>query len=260
MEMLKKFKILILVMVVGCMILPNVSQAAYQSRPGFTALYNTSASDFFVNIRKMETSSGPMGLSMSENYIYSGGDGNGIDVHMIKNSEWGAVAMLALSGYGGGTQSNIGTYTTGSSNYTGVYGMGNSNYEYTATFATSDGTTVDTSNSYVKTLQTAAGGSGVSSRYYDLYYNKNLEATNQDSFYEYNYKKYGGSNILDHHGDAIYEIIGMFTGTHNTTTSGNPWFRRGGSNGGGVLASSNIDGNAGSSYTSRAVVVCGSGL
>ena len=262
--MKKKILVSFLILMVVTLIVPMFSQAAYQVRPNFNPLVNTTAPDFFYNIRLMETSEGPMGLNMSKDNIYTGGDGNGIDVHMMKNTEWGAAAMLAISGYGAGSQASVNSsgYTTG--NYTGIYGMGNNgNWEYMSTLVTKDGTTVDTTSSYAKALV----DKNISSKYYDLYDVKNLTSYNQyDAFYARNYSgatDYAGTKNF--HGDAIFETISLFTTTYPSGTryyvyASFPFFLRGYSSSGGVLSSSNGSWSATSSIGSRAVVVCGSGL
>ena len=44
-------------------------------------------------------------LNMETNSVYGWGtSGNGIDTHLMKNSEWGAIAYLSKSAYGKGTE------------------------------------------------------------------------------------------------------------------------------------------------------------
>lgn len=54
------------------------------------------------HIRTMETKNQAMGLeeSIEEQSMQSASGSNGIDVHMIKSTEWGTVAILSASGYG----------------------------------------------------------------------------------------------------------------------------------------------------------------
>ena len=234
------------------------SFAAYQIRPNYSALRNTPATDFFHDIRVMETKDGPMGLDMpnEENNIYQGYGSNNIDVHMIKNTEWGAVAMLSMSGYGAGDEKA--QYSTG--NLTGVNNLGyDANWEYTASLVSKDGTTIDESNANAKLLKDKK----IDKRYYDLYYvNSNISnSTQQEQFYKYNYKAADSSATIDHHGDAYYEVKDIFTGTgkYNTCPAG-PFFGRGGSGYGGVFASNYYGGYASTGSGTRAVVVCGAGL
>ncbi len=72
-----------------------------------------------TEIRKMEQLGGAMGLSESINSdLTTNGDPNNIDVHMQKNTEYGALAILSASSYGNPSKVNDGETTTG--NATGV--------------------------------------------------------------------------------------------------------------------------------------------
>lgn len=92
-------------------------------------LVDKTSSQFFALIRQMESSTGPMGLN-AEIDSSTGAEtsqSNGIDVHMIKNTEWGAVTLLMDSDFGAkaaGTGTSLAEdvrSTTG--NATGVYEM-----------------------------------------------------------------------------------------------------------------------------------------
>lgn len=202
----KTFIALIIMIIAVSLIFCNKSYAAYQIRPNYAALRNTPVTTFWPEIRKMETSGGPLGLNMDEKYIYSGGDNNGLDIHMIKNSEWGAVAMLSMSGYG--SANGTSQYSTG--NYTGVHNLGyDTNWEFTSTLVTTDGQNPDRSNSNANTLLTGKDGVGMASKYYDLYYvGKDITTNGQkDTFFKYNY---GADAKIQHHGDAYQEVDGIF--------------------------------------------------
>ena len=124
-------------------VLTSDVNAALQSRPGVTPLVNTSANTFFKEIRNMEAEGGVLGLSATFEEVTIGtgsyektwketSDSNDIDAHMIKNSEWGAVAILSNSKYGAGIGGvkNTSSSTTGgdvtnstTGNAYGVFGM-----------------------------------------------------------------------------------------------------------------------------------------
>ena len=155
--------------------------------------------DIFNRCREMQTS------NASTYGINS--DSNIIDTHMMKNSEWGAVAYLAQSSYGrnkheveidtdnGSYVSNISQSTTG--NITGIYNMSGSEWEYVAGY-------VNNGNSNL----TKYGASLVSAnaKYKDVY-SKGSSDTNSSN-YTANSSKYG---------DAIYE-----TSTQGTEV--NSWY------------------------------------
>ena len=217
----------------------------------------------------METESGPMGLKATlDGTSYNDSSSNGIDVHMIKNTEWGAILMLSLSAYGGGTQSQIQTYSTGNDNYTGVYGLGNTDiWERTMTMVSTDGSSISTSNSYASTFKSM----GIDSKYYDLYYaTSGMSYDSYDSFYEYNYASAGGTVKSNggrgFYGDGIYEMYSMLEAYYPSNPyrrvvyPGVPFFLRGARSAGGALSSNYNNGNAYSNVTTRAVVVSEAGL
>ena len=87
--------------------------------PNVSSLRNNNVSNFFYGIRSMERDGNGFGF-----------EGNSVDIHMMKNSEWGAVAYLSQSMYGKYGNSNYidsakeifqnksTTYITGNSNGT----------------------------------------------------------------------------------------------------------------------------------------------
>lgn len=111
--------IIITSMAFGAMVLNGTtsSKAVLQSNGNTGATYNLS--DWMINVRKMEELGGAMGLSETLNSnLTSSSSSNGIDVHMQKNTEYGALAILSASSYGNPNKVNDGETTTG--NATGV--------------------------------------------------------------------------------------------------------------------------------------------
>ena len=103
----------------GAMVLlgTSSSKAVLQANGNDGATYNLS--DWMMNVRKMEELGGAMGLSESINdNLTSSSSSNNIDVHMQKNTEYGALAILSASSYGNPNKINSGETTTG--NATGV--------------------------------------------------------------------------------------------------------------------------------------------
>jgi len=140
---------------------------------------------------------------------------NQVDAHMMKNTEWGAVAYLShsiygknaeitinsnssyITGGGSGTSyiTNVGMSTTGT--VYGVYDMSGCGYEYVM-------------GNYNKT----AGSSGltvtgINGKYVDIYTGASV-----------------GNSIM---GDAVGETAGWYGDYTNFVTSSYPWFIRGGS-------------------------------
>ncbi len=103
----------------GAMVLLGTgsSKAVLQANGNDGATYNLS--DWMMNVRKMEELGGAMGLGETINdNLTSSGASNNIDVHMQKNTEYGALAILSASSYGNPGKVNDGETTTG--NATGV--------------------------------------------------------------------------------------------------------------------------------------------
>ncbi len=78
--------------------------------------------NWLLNIRKMEETGGTLGLTDTINttdLTSSASQSNNLDVHMQKNTEYGAMAILSASAYGNPNKINDGETTTG--NKSGVY-------------------------------------------------------------------------------------------------------------------------------------------
>lgn len=225
---MKKIKILAIICALA--MATNV-HAALQSRPGVDAK-NASVSDFFKLIREMEATGGVMGLNA--NFARNSTTGeyeettetNSVDVHMCKNTEWGAAAMLASSDYGAGNNNITNTYDKTNKTYgvtasttgdmTGVFGMygGSAFEEYVAGAIISK---MNSSDSYCGYLTKAAP------RYMDSY----MEGTSYQDLSRYI------------PGDATYEMKTFRGGTSVFIYNTDPIFVRGGS---GMLASSSENG------------------
>ncbi len=144
---MKKIKILA---ITCALIMTTNVHAALQSRPGVYVKNYLTPSEFFKQIREMETSNGALGLnSMFEEDATTKEykettQTNNIDSHMIKNTEWGAAVMLSASDYGAGVGNVVNSYshstmlygdtssTTG--NKSGIYGLniGPTQHEFVA--------------------------------------------------------------------------------------------------------------------------------
>ena len=202
------------------------SNAVLESRPDSASLVNKTASEFFALIRKMETQEGPLGLNatITEEGTETS-QSNNIDVHMIKNTEYGTVGMLAASIYGANSSYGYKSGTT-TGNATGIYQMGTGangdKAEYVA------GILGTSTSSYIKNIKNAP------SRYWDNYTTEQVSKP----------------------GDGMLEI-GWRAGLSWVSSSYPVFFR---DNLGGVFYTSRDNGCSYSSYSSRGVVVVGAGL
>lgn len=226
MKIHKKICTIIVLILIGIVGLAGNVHANVQSvKNSNRGLTNTTASEFFSVIRKMESSGGPMGLNatISDAGVETGT--NNIDTHMIKNTEWGAMVMLMDSEYGS-RQSGAGDTTTSSStgNVTGVYEIF-SGYEYIAGM-------LDNNSSY----------------------NTNLHNTIQDGRSKY-VNVYSSSSVEYKIGDATEETKKWLSASNaDYPTSQYPVFRRGPT---GAFSYRFYSGKGGADTSTRAVVVCG---
>lgn len=122
---LKKRMIIIGMTVILCILLNlnKVEAAALQINEGTPAIRNVN--EWIIEIRKMQEAGGALGLTDTINYDESNPEssdltsGNkSLDIHMEKNTEYGAMAILSASSYGNPNKINDGDTTTG--NKTGV--------------------------------------------------------------------------------------------------------------------------------------------
>jgi hypothetical protein len=208
--------------------------------------------------------------------------GNNIDTHMMKNSEWGAVAYLSGSSYGKNAEiwiNNSNNYTTGwagtsvsaaasttgceftynidngqqastTGNIYGIYDMSGGAWEYTLDYVDngdanlSNGSVILSANSKYKTI-----------------YSK---ATTDSDINNY-------ALAISKKGIVAYET--STTGTDSTSWNGDysfmlrtdkPWFIRGGSydctSGAGVFTFNAYYGGANSNFSFRASILVGAGL
>jgi len=234
------------------------------SLPNNQPIVSKSISELFYAVRNIE----------SDNNIY-GLNPNEVDTHVIKNTEWGAIAYLTQSKYG--RCNNKTCSEVGINNYynSGLKtGCGNN-----------PGSSSDTTcNSYVNALASTTGNiTGV----YDMSggaweyvmanmqdENKNFVTNNSlftESINSIYYDSYNYSiNSLDLSnsilGDGIRETVkiynsitgGWYYDNVNFFSAGNHWLRRGGSNsdlnGSGLFSSYFIDGSADTFTTTRTII------
>ena len=161
----KKFWAFILMAVFAVLMPFGNVKAALQSNPNtqYKDTDKKTSTDWIKQIREMETGQGSMGLNetLNENLTASS-ESNNIDVHMMRSTEYGAIAILSASGYGNPqTLQNSSTKTT-TGNKTGVYFSGG-NYEFVAGGLS------------------GSAYNGVDKRYYDAYGTNNSTAKAGDA-------------------------------------------------------------------------------
>ena len=196
------------------------SKAVLQANGNESAIYTIE--DWMLNVRKMEELGGAMGLEEILNTdLTSSSTSNNIDVHMEKNTEYGALAILSASSYGNPNKVEDGNTTTGNS--TGV--VMKINREWVAAF--------DQNRVY-----------GEASRYSNLY-ERNTEK-NGDATEETKGWHGSGTSVWFDQGMMARSLLGSIFSFHAS------WRPVAGTSGYGAYSSS--------TYATRAVVVSGEGL
>lgn len=219
--------ILITILIMSAVILFNTKEvnAGLQSNPNTNNAKKTDIlMNWMKNIRAIETTGGAMGFNetIDSTTLKATSDSNGIDIHMMKTTEYGAIAILSASGYGNSSNDRALTTTTG--NKTGVI-INQSNWEWNA------------------------GGlegyifSGVSSKYYNTYTGSNTSARVGDAL---------GSNSTSNPGCAGWHSA---DGSDWCGSRYGPYFGRGC---GGIF--SFVDPRANYGYYGRGVAVVGQGF
>lgn len=132
MKKTRKKYLMILFLALSITILPMGGvKAALQANPNTHAKKTDAPTNWMSNIRKMEETNGAMGLSESLNSDLTSKESNNIDVHMMRVTEYGAIAILSASGYGNTKTLQNSSIKTTTGNKTGIYFTGN-NWEYNA--------------------------------------------------------------------------------------------------------------------------------
>ena len=218
-----KVKLLALAIMLVTMTLMPVGQvkAALQANPNTQYTKQDSATNWISNFRKMEIAGGAMGLNETLNTDLTSSSGsNGIDVHMMRTTEYGAIAILSASGYGNPSNAQAITSTTG--NETGII-LNTNNWEWTAG---------GLQGSIFK---------GVNSRYFDTYTDNQSSARVGDAL---------GSSTTTNPGAERWHSASY----SDWVNSSSPYIIRGS---GGIFS---FYRNNGYGYYGRGVVVCGAGL
>ena len=204
-------------------------QAVLQSNPNTHYKKKDYSQYWMTNFRNMEATGAALGLKETKNStsMLSTSESNNLDSHMMRRTEYGAIAILSASGYGNPKKLQESTIKTTTGNETGLY------YKGTA-------------------WEWIAGGyspnvfKNVDVRYYDSYNSKNTSAKVGDAL---------GTKDTTNPG---------CTGWHVASSSewldggSNIYFLRGS---GGLFSYYGYTASKTTSlYASRGVVVCGEGL
>lgn len=147
MKLKNKFLLGVLTISSVCMILqPNKVNAALQSNGGTSA--RKTANDWILQIRQMQELGGTLGRTDTVSTTNLISNATDLDIHMEKNTEYGAMAILSASSYGNPNKIEDGDTTTGNS--TGI--VMNINKEWVAAFNYTDSTNLKNASSRYKNI------------------------------------------------------------------------------------------------------------
>lgn len=134
---MKKLRIVKQILVTGILLLGILmtggtsSQAALQANmTTHNAKATKTGAQWIEQIRQMEATGQTMGLNETLNTDLTSKTSNNIDVHMMRTTEYGAVAILSASGFGNPKKLSEVSIKSSTGNVTGVY-MGD-RWEWTA--------------------------------------------------------------------------------------------------------------------------------
>ena len=145
----QKLNILLGIIIFAIIVLvTNKSNAGLQSNGDTPATKNIN--DWMIEVRKMQTSGGTLGLSDTINESNLTSNNTNLDIHMEKNTEFGAMALLSASAYGKPDRINDGETTTG--NKSGIYI--NINKEWVAAGTINNSTKYKAASSRYKNIYT----------------------------------------------------------------------------------------------------------
>ena len=123
-SMIRIILVAIIITAMSIILLPSKVNAVLQANGGTPVKYTIN--NWLLYIRQMQTTGGALGLTDTINGNLTSGNTN-LDIHMEKNTEYGAMAILSASSYGmGSTPIKSGETTTG--NATGIKIMINSEW------------------------------------------------------------------------------------------------------------------------------------
>ncbi len=131
-RLVKKVLIIVIMILLTMIILIGESNASLQANPNTHYQKRDYVASWVKGIRYMEKSGEAMGLNETFNEdLTSESESNNIDVHLMRSTEYGAIAILSASGYGNPQTLQQSAIKTTTGNNTGIYFSG-TNWEWVA--------------------------------------------------------------------------------------------------------------------------------
>ena len=209
------------------LIIPNKTNAALQSNGGTPA--KKALGTWMLQIRQMQELGGTLGRTDTVSTENLSSNVTDLDIHMEKNTEYGAMAILSASAYGNPSKINDGETTTGNS--TGI--VINLNKEWVAAGELTDVSNFTNAKSRYKNKYLASGyiaKIGDAMKETDGWH-----GSDKDSKWLYYYQKSSYAGIVRAYKDSLFSYYCI------ADTFGD-------------------DANASKSWGSRACIVVGTGL
>ena len=131
-ELNKKFLLIVSIIMLLILISMGESKATLQANPNTHLKKGDLTLNWIRNVRNMEKTGEALGLSeIINDDLTASSESNGIDMHMMRSTEYGAIAILSASGYGNPQILQESEIKTTTGNKTGVYFSG-ADWEHTA--------------------------------------------------------------------------------------------------------------------------------
>ena len=231
----KKY-LMIIVLVVALLLLgANNSHAVLQANGGTLATDGNGQRNWILKIRQMESLGGTLGLTetIDSTTLLPTSKSNNLDIHMEKNTEYGAIAILSASSYG--NPNVIGKGGTSTGNKTGIVFTHNDSWsglEVVAAYAEGD-----------------TNKKTISQKYYNSYkYNSSTSSANA---------KIGDATIetANWHGSKYDRALESLIGSYGCI------LRRGGTyNYSSVFQINRLEATTTYLTSARAIMICGEGI
>ena len=213
-------------------------------KPNVSSLRSQTVSNFFFASRSMEQTGNSFGFVSSE-----------VDIHMSKNSEWGAVVYLTQSIYGRCTSSTTCTEIGINNNKSYITGYGSPAGSYNSVANGAYNTTLGKDASTTGTIYGIYDMSGGSWEYVMGVYTNTISSSGFSSLPDTKY--YNNYTSSSYTGHALTETAAWYSNSNIFVNTSSPWFRRGGrynSPGAGVFYFDHINGNSYGGISSRLVI------
>ena len=213
-------------------------------KPNVASLRRNSVSNMFYSSRFMSTTNNSFGL-----------DGTTTNTHMLKNSEWGAIAYLSHSQYGKGnveiTINNNSNFITGAGNGTTYFSPVTGTYTHPQS----------TTGNITGVFDISGGAHEYVMGNYDKY-NRNFETLPEEKYYDIystSTTSTASCTLAECGGHALHETSGWYSDYNSFVYYAYPWFARGGRfDAGSTAGAFNLDrgdGGANAYYGFRSVAI-----